>query len=109
MTLLTRLRRSPFSFPLAALAALAILAISEFSYWRAQGEMTELAELGTARTRVERLLLTLTDAETGQRGYLLTGRAEYAEPFRNATETLPAALAWLRGSCWRGLAGGASQ
>ena len=31
-----------------------------------------------------RLLSTVTDAETGQRGYLLTGREEYLEPYRTA-------------------------
>jgi PAS domain S-box-containing protein len=32
----------------------------------------------------ESLLTTVTDAETGQRGYLLTGREEYLEPYRAA-------------------------
>jgi PAS domain S-box-containing protein len=32
----------------------------------------------------ESLLTTITDAETGQRGYLLTGRDEYLEPYRTA-------------------------
>jgi signal transduction histidine kinase len=96
VSVLARLRHSPWVFPLAALAALLILGISEISYWRARGEMSQLAELSTARTRVQQLLATLTDAETGQRGYLLTGRSEYAEPFRKAIESLPAALAWLK-------------
>jgi PAS domain S-box-containing protein len=33
---------------------------------------------------VRRILLLLTDAETGQRGYLLTGREDYLEPYRHA-------------------------
>jgi signal transduction histidine kinase len=85
--------------PLAALAGLAavgILVISEITYWRANEEMGQLAELSTARAEVQQLLSALTDAETGQRGYLLTGRSEYAEPFRNATESLPPVLAWLK-------------
>lgn len=32
----------------------------------------------------ESLLTTMMDAETGQRGYLLTGRDEYLEPYRTA-------------------------
>jgi len=33
-----------------------------------------------------------TDAETGQRGYLLTGRVAYLDPFRLAQQQLPTAL-----------------
>jgi len=38
---------------------------------------------------VQRLV---TDAETGQRGYLLTGRDEYLRPYRTATTELPSQL-----------------
>jgi signal transduction histidine kinase len=96
MSIITRLRRSRLVFPLALLVALAMLAISEVSYWRARGEMSELAERGIAGVRVQQLLTTLTDAETGQRGYLLTGRSEYATPFRSASQSLPESLAWLK-------------
>jgi signal transduction histidine kinase/CheY-like chemotaxis protein len=37
---------------------------------------------------IERSLSTLKDAETGQRGYLLTGEEGYLEPFRLAEEKL---------------------
>ncbi|MEO6026706.1 MAG: CHASE3 domain-containing protein, partial [Candidatus Binatia bacterium] len=35
---------------------------------------------------IESLTRRLVDAETGQRGYLLTGRPEYLEPFTRARE-----------------------
>lgn len=38
----------------------------------------------------------LKDAETGQRGYLLTGKESYLEPYRNATSALPRLLTSLR-------------
>ncbi len=38
------------------------------------------------------LLSTTQDAETGQRGYLLTGNTGYLEPYRNAVSVLPARL-----------------
>jgi CHASE3 domain sensor protein len=38
------------------------------------------------------VLKTLLDAETGQRGFLLTGRREYLEPWRRADETMAQAL-----------------
>ena len=37
----------------------------------------------------QKLLSTLQDAETGQRGYLLTGEEAYLEPFHNAERELP--------------------
>src|ERR1700755_2379196 len=36
--------------------------------------------------KVETILSTLKDAETGQRGYLLTGDAEFLEPYNGAYE-----------------------
>lgn len=41
------------------------------------------------------MLLTLQEAETGQRGYLLTGRAEYLHPYVRARDTIDALLAAL--------------
>jgi signal transduction histidine kinase len=96
MKLALSLQRSPYVFPIAAVAALAMLFISESSYWRSRGQMDELVELSTARPKVQRMLISITDAETGQRGYLLTGRKEYLEPYRNAVESLPETVKWLR-------------
>lgn len=96
MTLVSRLRSSPFAFPVALAVAVILLVISETSQWRSRAALDELTELSSARLRVQRLLLSMTDAETAQRGYLLTGRTEYLEPYRNATESLPANLKWLR-------------
>ena len=47
-------------------------------------------------TRLEAVLSTLKDAETGQRGYLLTGEAAYLEPYREAVDRLPRQMAELR-------------
>ena len=96
MTLFSNLRHSPWAVPVAALAALAMLVISETSHWRSREALDELSELSTARVRVQRLLLSVTDAETAQRGYLLTGRKEYLEPYNKALERLPVTLTWLR-------------
>lgn len=91
-----RLRRSAFAFPLAALAALALLFVSESSYWRARASMDELGTLGQARSAIQALHRLMLDAETGQRGYLLTGRKEYLTPFREAGEELQGTLRRLR-------------
>ena len=46
--------------------------------------------------RLETVLSTLKDAETGERGYLLTGEASYLEPYREAVDRLPGQIADLR-------------
>jgi len=45
--------------------------------------------------RLDELLSTLQDAETGQRGYLLTGQQRYLDPFLDAQEDLPLRLAQM--------------
>lgn len=43
----------------------------------------------------ENLLEAMLDSETGQRGYLLTGREEYLEPYTQAAKTAPVYLSKL--------------
>jgi len=45
--------------------------------------------------QVEQMLSTLKDAETGQRGYLLTGDDTYLEPFSDAVKNIDGQLAAL--------------
>lgn len=96
LTILSRSRASVLAFGLAALAALVMLFISETSHWRSREALDDTSEINSARLRIQRVLLNVTDAETAQRGYLLTGRKEYLEPYLNATEGLPGLLGWLR-------------
>ncbi len=95
MSFLSRFRRNVVAFPLAALAALAMLAISEASYQDATGSMDTLGERGDARTRLNDLVKSLLDAETGERGYLLTNRREYLKPYEQAQGQARKTLAWL--------------
>lgn len=81
-----RLRRSTLAFPLAALVAALMLLISEVAYHGADGQMHALVNMGRARLETFLLLQRLTDAESGQRGYLLTGRREYLQPYQNAAD-----------------------
>ncbi|MEP7099337.1 MAG: CHASE3 domain-containing protein [Burkholderiales bacterium] len=95
MKLLPLLRGSPFAFPLAALAALAMFLISESSYQQASSTFDALGTQGVARTNIQVLWRSLTDAETGQRGYLLTGRKEYLKPYTEAQGRVGETLTWL--------------
>ena len=95
MKLLPLLRGSPFAFPLAALAALAMFLISESSYQQASTTFVELGKQAEASSNIQVLWRSLTDAETGQRGYLLTGRKEYLRPYVEAQGRVGNSLAWL--------------
>jgi signal transduction histidine kinase len=97
LNILTRIKRSPFVFPLAALAAAALMFISETAYRESTQSMAELSAMGQARISLQNVLGRVTDAETGQRGYLLTGRKEYLEPYREAFADIAEALGHLRG------------
>ena len=95
LKLLPLLHGSRFTFPLATLAALAMFVISESSYQQASARFAELGTQGTARTTIQTLWRSLTDAETGQRGYLLTSRKEYLKPYEAAQVQVAKSLAWL--------------
>ena len=80
----TIVRRNPFVLPMAAVLALAIFFISEGSYWQSLDTISHLRGLNQVRTQVDLLERNLTVAETGQRGYLLTGQADYLMPYAQA-------------------------
>jgi signal transduction histidine kinase len=90
-----RWQRSAFVLPLAALAALLALVINESSYQRATAALESLGERANARARINAVWRGLIDVETGQRGYLLTGRDEYLEPYRASIGATREALSWL--------------
>jgi len=77
------------------LAALAVLLIAILSYQSLEVR-TESAELVRhameVSERLEALLSTLKDAETSQRGFLLTSEERYLEPFIDANRLLPSQL-----------------
>ena len=95
MSFLSRFRRNVFAFPLAALAALAMLAISEASYQDATSSLDKLGDRAAARANLNDLVKSLLDAESGQRGYLLTDRREYLKPYAQAEVDSRKMLAWL--------------
>ena len=84
MDVLTVVKRNPFVLSLACVAAVAIVFISEGSYWRSVGTLDDLGAIGTARASIQGLAQGVLDAESGQRGYLLTGRKEYLIPYQRA-------------------------
>lgn len=80
-----RAGRGAMAFGLAVLAGLALLTISELSYRHSSRTMEHLGDSAAARLNVARILQRVLEAESAQRGYLLTGRESYLEPLRDAT------------------------
>ncbi len=81
MDVLKVVKRSPFAFPLACIATAAMVFVSEGSYWQSVGAMKDIASMQTARVGILGLAQSILDAESGQRGYLLTDRKEYLQPY----------------------------
>jgi len=68
----------------ALIAVLTLIGISELSYDKSMDAMDEVSQAHLTRSHVQRLLRDVLDAETGQRGYLLTGDTMYLEPYKAA-------------------------
>jgi signal transduction histidine kinase len=96
LTPLERLRRSKFALPLAVAAALVVVVINEIGYGVSDQAMATLIERTDTRVQLNSLLRALVDAETGKRGYLLTGRKAYLDPYQEGVAAAGKALVELR-------------
>ncbi len=92
MKFLKYLKRSPILFPLACVAMMATVFISEGSYMQSVRRLDEVGEMALARVAIQRLTTSIVDAETGQRGYLLTGKNEYLQPYATALKEIEGAF-----------------
>jgi signal transduction histidine kinase len=92
MEVLNVVKPGRFVFPLACLAAVAMLVISEGSYWRAVAAMKQISAMQTAQVSIVGLSQSVLDAETGQRGYLLSNRKEYLLPYQTAITKITASF-----------------
>lgn len=72
------------SLPLAVLAAASLIFINEVSFRESTQAAASIEEAQQTRGTLNKLLQLVLDAETGQRGYLLTGEARYLEPYSKA-------------------------
>ena len=85
------------SLPMAMLAALALVGINEAGFRRSHDALEHLAHSQSTHASVNRLLRSMLDAETGHRGYLLTGEESYLEPYETSVSTVNDNLTQLRG------------
>ena len=95
MNLVTAFARRTIVMPLACAATLTMLVISESAYWQSVGRLNQLKAMTATRSSIQGLQQSVLDAETGQRGYLLTRRAEHLQPFDNALSEIEVALTAL--------------
>ena len=84
--------RNRFGFPLIVAAALVILIVNETTYRMTLRTLDWGIALTDARIAASGSLQLLTDAETAERGYLLTGNDAYLERYHNAVNRLPDVL-----------------
>ena len=78
------LSKMVISLPMAILVAALLIAVNEAGFQTSRTAMAEIDKAETARATINKLLQQMLDAETGQRGYLLTGDVRYLEPYNAA-------------------------
>ncbi len=93
---LPQVRKLALSLPMALLAAMALVGINEVGHMRSLDAVAQMAQGQATRGDVNTLLQSMLDAETGQRGYLLTGNESYLEPYDKAVATVQANMDRLR-------------
>lgn len=79
-----------------ALAIVGVIVVLFYVDWRAfQASAKQVDETRQLQQQTDTLLSSITDAETGQRGYLLTGDRKYLAPYVKAVADLPVELSTL--------------
>lgn len=89
-----RLRSATITVIAIAVVAVAVL-LAAWINLQAQNTAERVSRAIAIRESAERFLGHLRDAETGQRGYLLTGTASYLVPFTNGRSAVVPALETL--------------
>ena len=80
-----------------AALVLTVFVLLSFRQWQQYRRANHAAEQSRQiSSAVDDVFTTLLDAETGQRGFLLTGEDRYLEPYNRAIQQLPVDLATLK-------------
>lgn len=88
--------RISISLALAFLAALVLIGINETGYNQSSRALQRIEQYTETRNALNRLLQHVLDAETGSRGFLLTGDPRYLEPYNAAVAEIGETLDDLR-------------
>ncbi len=92
MSFLQRVRPQQLVFTLACVAAITLVFISEGTYLRSARMLDELRDRAAAQMQMQTLVRGMLDAETSQRGFLLTNRPDYQKPYDEALARVDDAL-----------------
>jgi signal transduction histidine kinase len=92
---LGRLTRSRFAAPVAVALAILVLAINEIGYYSIDRTTTTRDKALDARVIVDHLRRNVIDAESAQRGYLLTQRESYRTDYVKSMRDLRTAITQL--------------
>ena len=87
--------RTSLSVALSVFAAVALLLINEAGWRESDAATQRVQQAQQMRIAAGRLMRAAIDAETGQRGFLLTGEASYLEPYRRAQSEIASIEAQL--------------
>ena len=92
MKIVRQLRGSPYTIALVLVVALLLMVISETAYYQAIRSLDRIGRMAGTRLDNVQLTASMTEAETAQRGYLLTGREDYLRSYRSARDLVRSLL-----------------
>ncbi|AVO41927.1 CHASE3 domain-containing protein [Simplicispira suum] len=92
----SKLKKLAISLPIAVAATLTLVVINELGFRHSLEALNQVEQTQSLRNSVTQLLQSMLDAETGHRGYLLTGDERYLEPYEQAISTVNTNLDQLR-------------
>jgi len=91
-----KMSRTAISLALAFLAACFLIGINETGFIQSTQALNSIIDASRTRASLNRVLQHVLDAETGSRGYLLTGDPRYLEPYNGAVAEIGQQLDALR-------------
>ena len=92
----TNIRKIAVSLTIAIIAAVLMVSINEAGYTRSLHALDTLTKTQSNRAKINALMQQILDAETGLRGYLLTGEERYLTPYISSTEAINGTMDELR-------------
>lgn len=92
----THIRKIAVSLTIAIIAAVLMVSINEAGYKKSLQALDTLTKTQSTRAKLNLLMLQILDAETGLRGYLLTGEERYLQPYNSANVAISASMDELR-------------
>jgi PAS domain S-box-containing protein len=96
---LRRFRRPDRWYLAGALLILGVVSFLSYQDWSAfQSSAPQVQHSRALLQQIEQVSTSIRDAETGQRGFVLTGNPEYLEVYNQAANGLPSQLNGLRAS-----------